>query len=133
MLHTLTTNSPSTGRGPVGGGPTHHRDRPHRMPRGAGRGAAAPADTRPNPVWCWAIAPSPGMTRAWVNLLPAETLGQLVVHGGFVLDDGCIGRLQQRACRLGFPDRPSAARRSARRLNRSVSSVPSLANSSPAI
>jgi hypothetical protein len=26
------------------------------MPRGAERGAAAPVDTRPNPVWCWAIA-----------------------------------------------------------------------------
>jgi hypothetical protein len=40
-----------------------------------------PVDTRPNPVWCWAIAPSPGMTRAWANPLPAETFGQLVVHG----------------------------------------------------
>jgi hypothetical protein len=45
----------------------------------------------------------PGTTKTWVTPRPAETPGQLVIRGGFVVDDGRVRRLEQRARRLGFP------------------------------
>jgi hypothetical protein len=41
-------------------------------------------------------------TKAWVTPRPAETLGQLVIRGGFVVDDGRIRRLERRASDHGF-------------------------------
>ncbi len=46
----------------------------------------------------------PGTTKAWVTPRPAQTPGQLVIHGGFLVDDGRSRRLQQHARRLGYPD-----------------------------
>jgi AraC-like DNA-binding protein len=46
----------------------------------------------------------PGTTKAWVTPRPAETARQLVVQGGFVVDDGRIRRLQRRTDQLGFAD-----------------------------
>jgi AraC-like DNA-binding protein len=46
----------------------------------------------------------PGTTKAWVTPRPAATLRQLVIHGGFVVDDGRVRRLEQQARRLGFDD-----------------------------
>jgi AraC-like DNA-binding protein len=47
---------------------------------------------------------APGTTKAWVNHLPAQTPRQLVVHGGFEVDDGRTRHLEQRARTLGFVD-----------------------------
>jgi AraC-like DNA-binding protein len=46
----------------------------------------------------------PGTTKAWVTPRPAETPRQLVIHGGFVVDDGRTRRLEQRVRQLGHPD-----------------------------
>jgi AraC-like DNA-binding protein len=46
----------------------------------------------------------PGTTKAWVTPRPAETPRELVVQGGFVVDDGRIRRLQRRTDQLGFAD-----------------------------
>jgi AraC-like DNA-binding protein len=40
----------------------------------------------------------------WVNPSPAQTSRQLVIHGGFVVDDGRTRHLERRAQRLGFAD-----------------------------
>lgn len=45
---------------------------------------------------------APGTTKTWVTPLPAETPGQLVIRGGFVVDDGRIRRLERRASDHGF-------------------------------
>lgn len=39
---------------------------------------------------------------AWVTAVPAETPRQLVIRGGFVVDDGRIRRLERRASDHGF-------------------------------
>jgi hypothetical protein len=44
----------------------------------------------------------PGTTKGWVSPSPAQTPQQLVIRGGFVVDDGRVRRLQQRARQLGF-------------------------------
>src|SRR6266511_3735126 len=46
----------------------------------------------------------PGTTKGWVTPRPAATPRQLVVHGGFVVDDGRTRRLEQHARRIGFAD-----------------------------
>jgi AraC-like DNA-binding protein len=46
----------------------------------------------------------PGTTKAWVTPRPAETSRQLVIRGGFLVDDGRVRRLEQRAHQLGFPE-----------------------------
>jgi AraC-like DNA-binding protein len=46
----------------------------------------------------------PGTTKAWATPQPAETPRQLVLHGGFVVDDGRVRRLERQARRLGFAD-----------------------------
>ena len=47
----------------------------------------------------------PGTTKAWVTPRPAATPRQLVIQGGFVVDDdGRVRRLEQHAHRLGFHD-----------------------------
>ncbi len=46
----------------------------------------------------------PGTTKAWVTRRPAETSRQLVIHGGFVVDDGRLRQLEQPARRLGSHD-----------------------------
>jgi AraC-like DNA-binding protein len=57
---------------------------------------------------CWSqglpIVVPPGTTKAWVTPRPAETFCQLVVHGGFLVDDGRTRHLQRHACRFGYPD-----------------------------
>jgi hypothetical protein len=50
------------------------------------------------------IVVTPGTTKGWVNPSPAQTPQQLVVHGGFAVDDGRTRHLEQRAQRLGFAD-----------------------------
>jgi len=45
----------------------------------------------------------PGTTKAWVTPRPGETSRQLVIQGGFLVDDGRVRRLEQRGRRLGFP------------------------------
>jgi hypothetical protein len=47
---------------------------------------------------------APGTTKGWVSPSPAQTPQQLVIQGGFVVDDGRSRRLQQHARRLGYPD-----------------------------
>jgi hypothetical protein len=47
---------------------------------------------------------TPGTTKAWVNHPPAPTPRQLVIHGGFAVDDGRARRLERRSRRLGFAD-----------------------------
>jgi AraC-like DNA-binding protein len=47
---------------------------------------------------------APGTTKAWVTPRPAETPRQLVIHGGFFVDDGRTRRLEQRVRELGYPD-----------------------------
>jgi len=51
------------------------------------------------PAWV-----APGTTKAWVTPRPAETVRQLVIHGGFVVNDDRTRRLEQQARQLGFPD-----------------------------
>ncbi len=46
----------------------------------------------------------PGTTKAWATLRPAETPRQLVMNGGFFVDDGRTRRLEQQARGLGFHD-----------------------------
>ena len=47
----------------------------------------------------------PGTTKAWVTPRPAATPRQLVIQGGFVVDDdGRVRRLERRAHQLGFPE-----------------------------
>jgi AraC-like DNA-binding protein len=46
----------------------------------------------------------PGTTKDWVTLRPAQTPRQLVIQGGFLVDDGSVRRLERRVGRLGFPD-----------------------------
>jgi hypothetical protein len=46
----------------------------------------------------------PGTGRAWPNRPSVKTRRRLVVHGGFVVDDGRMRRLEQHARRLGFDD-----------------------------
>jgi AraC-like DNA-binding protein len=55
-------------------------------------------------VTAFAAGRTPGTTKAWVNLRPAETPRQLVIQSGFVVDDGRTRRLEQHARRLGFHD-----------------------------
>jgi AraC-like DNA-binding protein len=50
------------------------------------------------------LAVPPGTTKAWVTPRPPQIPRQLVIHGGFVVDDGRTRRLEHRARRLGFPD-----------------------------
>jgi hypothetical protein len=50
------------------------------------------------------IAVCPGTTKAWVSPPAAETSRQLVIQGGFVVDDGRVRRLQRRVGQLGFAD-----------------------------
>jgi hypothetical protein len=47
---------------------------------------------------------APGTTKRWVNPSPAQTPRQLVIHGGFVVDDRRARQLERRARRLGFTD-----------------------------
>jgi hypothetical protein len=47
---------------------------------------------------------APGTTKGWVTPRPVETARQLVIRGGFVVDDGRVRRLEQRARQLGFTD-----------------------------
>jgi AraC-like DNA-binding protein len=51
------------------------------------------------PVWV-----APGTTKALITPRPAETPRQLVVQGGFVVDDGRIRRLERHTGQLGFAD-----------------------------
>jgi AraC-like DNA-binding protein len=46
----------------------------------------------------------PGTTKRWVSPSPAQTPQQLVIQGGFVVDDGRTRRLQQHARQLGVSD-----------------------------
>ena len=46
----------------------------------------------------------PGTTKGWVTPRPAETPRQLVIQGGFVVDDGRLRRQEQHARQLGFPE-----------------------------
>ena len=50
-----------------------------------------------------ALVVPPGTTKAWVTPRPGETSRQLVIQGGFLVDDGRVRRLEQRGRRLGFP------------------------------
>jgi hypothetical protein len=50
------------------------------------------------------IAVTPGTTKGWVNPQPAQTVRQLVIYGGFAVDDGRTRQLERRAQRLGFAD-----------------------------
>jgi hypothetical protein len=50
------------------------------------------------------IVVAPGTTKGWVNPSPAQPLRQLVIRGGFAVDDGCTRQLERRAQRLGFAD-----------------------------
>jgi AraC-like DNA-binding protein len=47
---------------------------------------------------------APGTTKAWVTPRPAATSRQLVIQGGFLVDDGRVRRLERRAGQLGFAD-----------------------------
>ena len=57
---------------------------------------------------CWSrclpLLVPPGSTKAWVTPRPGETSRQLVIQGGFVVDDGRVRRLARHARQLGFPD-----------------------------
>src|SRR6266496_689474 len=57
---------------------------------------------------CWSrclpLLVPPGTTKTWVTLGPAQTPRQLVVQGGFVVDDGRTRRLEQHGRRFGYPD-----------------------------
>ena len=57
---------------------------------------------------CWSpglpLVVPPGTTKAWVTPRPAITSRQLVIEGGFVVDDGRVRRLEQRTRQLGFID-----------------------------
>lgn len=44
----------------------------------------------------------PSTTKAWVTPRPAETPRQLVIQGGFLVDDGRVRRLEQQGRHLGF-------------------------------
>jgi AraC-like DNA-binding protein len=46
----------------------------------------------------------PGTTKTWVNQSPAQPRRQLVIHGGFAVDDGRTRHLERRARALGFAD-----------------------------
>src|SRR6266540_283788 len=58
--------------------------------------------------FCWShglpIVVAPGTTKGWVTLRPVETPRQLVIQGGFVVDDGRVRRQEQHARQLGFTD-----------------------------
>src|SRR6266545_3732444 len=54
--------------------------------------------------WALRLVVPPGTTKGWVTPRPAATPRQLVVHGGFVVDDGRTRRLEQHARRIGFAD-----------------------------
>ncbi len=55
-------------------------------------------------LWCLPMVVPPGTTKRWVNPSPAHPGATLVVHGGFLVDDGRTRHLQHRARTLGFAD-----------------------------
>jgi AraC-like DNA-binding protein len=63
-----------------------------------------PCRTRSDPRRGLPIVVCPGTTKGWVNPSPVQTPRQLVIHGGFVVDDSRARQLERRAQRLGFAD-----------------------------
>jgi AraC-like DNA-binding protein len=57
---------------------------------------------------CWSpglpLLVPPGTTKAWVIPVSAQTPSQLIIQGGFVVDDGRSRCLERHARRFGYPD-----------------------------